>query len=100
MAVKAMRVMKAEKHPGADRLRVYEFQDETGFFLQIVANLQNVYEVGDIAAVAQVGTVLTDDGKESTIAEATLRGVPSYGMALGKVDDAVGSILNERFNAK
>lgn len=81
----AMRAVKAEDHPDADALRVYEFEapgDEHYVNVQVVANLENVYEVGDLVAVALEGSLLKD-GTE--IKPATLRGVPSHGMALGKV---------------
>jgi tRNA-binding EMAP/Myf-like protein len=81
MRVIAMRVAEARQHPNADALRVYKF-GAPGFEngLQVVANMENVYEVGDMAYVALMGCVLKDGTK---ISKAVLRGVESFGMALG-----------------
>lgn len=97
MAVIAMKVVEAENHPNADRLRIYRFDDGSGSLLQVVANLTNVYEVGDVAAVARIGTIM-NDGLE--IKEAKPRNVPSFGMAIGKVEDAVGTDLTAKFNCR
>ena len=113
MSVIAMKITKAEQHPNADRLRVYEAQFPTRFrvhgdgeaaavfpediqTIQFVANLTNVYEVGDIVAVAQVGTVLPPmDGEEGiTISACKIRGVASFGMGLGKDKGPVGCNLD------
>lgn len=77
----AMRAVEALEHPNADALRVYKFEAE-GNTVQVVANLENIYEVGDLVAVALEGAILKD-GTE--IKPATIRGVASHGMALGKV---------------
>jgi len=101
MSVIAMEVMEAFDHPNADSLRVYKFiapgQASKERPLQIVANLENVYEVGDVVAVALVGTVLKD---ETTIKKVNLRGESSYGMALGKVDAKVGENLSDKYEAE
>ncbi|MDJ0533807.1 MAG: RNA ligase family protein [Xenococcaceae cyanobacterium MO_207.B15] len=60
--------------------------------VQIVANLENTYQVGDIVAVALVDSVLKDGTK---IKPSKLRGVYSYGMALGIVTAELGSDLSE-----
>lgn len=91
--IKAMKVVSAEKHPNADRLRVYSVENETGEARVIVANLTNVYEVGDVAAVAEIGSVV--DGVE--IKATNLRGVDSFGMMLGKVDAPVGTDVSDKF---
>src|SRR5262245_57934506 len=96
MAIRAMKVVTAAAHPNADALRVYTMSDGAGGEVQVVANLETVYEPGDTVAVALVGTVLADG---TAIAKAKLRGVLSFGMALGKVEDAVGAELTERFGA-
>jgi tRNA-binding EMAP/Myf-like protein len=85
-----MRVLKAEKHPNADALRVYEFTDDLRTY-QVVANLDNVYEVDDTAIVATIGTILEDG---TTIRETKIRGVISSGMAMGKTDQPVGKELS------
>ena len=97
MAVIVMKVVKAESHPNADRLRVYSFENQVGEAIQVVANLENIYEVGDHAAVASVGTLFSDG---MLIRETKLRGVESYGMAMGKVSEVVGTNLDERFGTK
>lgn len=96
MSVIAMKITKAEKHPNADRLRLYEAQtpDQTVVF---VANLTNVYEVDDVVAVAQIGTVLVLEGEIIKIEHATIRKVESHGMGLGKTDRPVGSNLDALF---
>lgn len=93
MTAQAMRCIKAENHPNADALRVYQFNygEET---LQIVANLQNTYEVGDIVAIIKVGSKLKNG---TVIKSAALRGVKSFGMALGKTDAALGDDLTNKY---
>jgi len=93
-----MRVAEARQHPNADALRVYRFE-APGFDdgLQIVANMENVYEVGDMAYVALVGCVLRDGTR---ISKAVLRGVDSFGMALGpceKMDAEPGCVFTSHF---
>ena len=89
------KVLTAEKHPNADRLRVYNMvetanvymkendQGVTEFFRptrQIVANLTNIYEVGD-----DVNIIIPGEEFEGTVmAETEIRGVKSEGMAIGK----------------
>lgn len=102
MPIVAMKVVRASAHPDpkVTRMRVYEFEDQDGIILQIVANLTNIYEVGDVAAIAKIGTVLVEDGKEMEIARASLRGADSYGMALGKVEEVVGTDLTAKYGAR
>lgn len=95
MPVLSLRVLKADPHPNADRLRIYQFVHQEGP-LQIVANLENLYEVGDYVAVALLGTVL-EDGTE--IKKGKLRGELSFGMALGRTDQPPGTDLTAAFNA-
>lgn len=97
MPIRVMKVVKADQHSNADRLRVYIFENGAGEHLQIVANLENVYEIGDHAAIACVGTVLSD-GTEIKLAKP--RGVESFGMALGKVSEEVDTDLTEKYGAK
>lgn len=97
MPVIAMRVVKAEKHPNADRLRVYSFEGVGGEALQVVANLTNVYEVGDVAAVATVGTILKENGETFEIQPTQLRKVDSFGMALGKTTAEIGTNLTQEY---
>lgn len=96
MPVIAMKVVSAENHPDAKRLRVYQFEDAAGDKIQVVANLTNVYEVGDVAAVATIGTTV----EGMLIKEVSLREIPSYGMAMGKVEAEIGSDLSSQFGAE
>lgn len=93
MSVIAMKITKAGPVPKSDRLRVYEAttEEETIVF---VANLTNVYEVDDVVAVAQVGTVLVLDGEKIEIKPTVIRKTESFGMGLGTVDVPVGTNLD------
>ncbi|MEB3883701.1 RNA ligase family protein [Lyngbya sp. CCY1209] len=97
MPVIAMEVKKAEQHPNADSLRVYGAIAPGYEEIQIVANLENVYEVGDIVAIALNNSVLKDGTK---IKPTKLRGIQSWGMALGKIVAPVGSDLSDRYCQK
>ncbi len=91
MPVFAMEVKTAQNHPNADALYLYNFEAPGCDSVQIIANSENIYSVGDIVAVALTDSVL----KDGTIIKPTkLRGVYSYGMALGKVEAAIGSDLS------
>lgn len=68
-----------DKHTNADRLTVYGMKKSDGNVIQVVANMTNVYEVGDRVNVALPGE--TVDG--FLISETAVRGVLSQGMALG-----------------
>lgn len=84
--------IKVEKHPNADKLMVYGFcylDVPLNLYLdgphlrdvQIVANLTNVYEIGDL-----VNIVLPGETYEGILIEPRkVRGVDSFGMAVGKV---------------
>lgn len=87
MSVKVLKCISAEKHPNADKLRLYKFceSDEIppeGDLIQVVANMTNIYNVGDFVYVALEGAVLTDG---TVIKPTKLRGIESFGMALGLV---------------
>lgn len=95
----ALRVISAEDHPNADRLRVYNlsYRNETPDFeevtKQVVANLTNVYEVGDIVAVCLPG----HDTGDFIIKERKVRGVLSSGMMIGKTDQPVGCQIDHLY---
>ncbi len=91
MPVIAMEVKTAQNHPHADALRVYIFEAPGCESVQIIANLENIYSVGDVVAVALTDSVLKDGTK---IKPTKLRGIYSYGMASGKVEAAIGSDLS------
>jgi len=95
MTTLAMKVVKAEPHPNADALRVYQFSiPEREDTLQIVANMENVYEENDVAIVVLADAVLKDGTR---IKPCKLRGVPSFGMALEKTDIEPGTDLSDQY---
>jgi len=94
MPVIAMQVIEAKQHPDADSLRLYTFSAPEQEPVQVIANLENVYQEGDIVIVALVGSVLKDGLK---IKRTKLRGIPSFGMAMGKTDHPVGTDLSEDY---
>ena len=92
MSVIAMMVSDLQLHKHADMLRVYTMEAPDRNPVQIVANEENIYQKGDLVAVALSGSVLKDGTK---IKPCKLRGITSYGMALGIVDAQLGSDLSE-----
>ena len=92
MPVIAMETIAVEPHPNADALKLYKMQAPGRDEIQIIANLENVYQVGDIVAIALDNSLLKDGTK---IKPTKLRGVYSYGMALGKVEAKIGDDLSE-----
>jgi phenylalanyl-tRNA synthetase beta chain len=80
----AAKVMKIEKHPNADRLRVITLDTGEGIVGPVICGAFNFNE-GDIVALALPGTVIArnihSDAHESfTLGKATIRGVESNGM--------------------
>jgi phenylalanyl-tRNA synthetase beta chain len=89
----AMKVLSAEKHPDADRLRVYTLRSTyKSPILQVCANLTNVYDVGDVVAVCQIGHKVSDD---FMITEKVVRGVLSQGMMIGTIEAVSGDDVTE-----
>jgi phenylalanyl-tRNA synthetase beta chain len=87
------RIESVVPHPGADKLTVTQVDAGAGR-LQVVCGAKN-FQVGDLVALATVGTVLPDG---HSIERATLRGVESEGMLcsareLGLADDASGLLI-------
>lgn len=85
------RIVAAEPHPDADKLRVCRVDDGSAETLQIVCGAPNA-RPGLLAPLARVGAVLPGDFR---IGKAKLRGVASAGMLcsakeLGLSDDAAG----------
>lgn len=78
------RVLSAEAHPNADRLRVCEVDDGSGEMRTIVCGAPNVAE-GQTVALALPGAVMRSG---EALGEAKLRGVVSSGMILA--EDEVG----------
>ncbi|GAB5411979.1 MAG: phenylalanine--tRNA ligase subunit beta [Chlamydiales bacterium] len=73
------KVLKAEQHPDADKLRVATVTDGTETF-QVVCGASNCRD-GLVTAFAKIGAKLTDaQGKEFAIKKGKLRGVESCGM--------------------
>ncbi|MBP0020238.1 MAG: hypothetical protein J7647_22120 [Cyanobacteria bacterium SBLK] len=97
MPVIAMEVKTAEQHPNADSLRVYSTIAPGYEAVQIIANLENIYEVGDTVAIALSNSILKDGTK---IKPSKLRGIQSFGMALGKALEPVGTDLSDRYCQK
>ncbi len=95
MPVVAMKATSKTAHEKTDTLFIYTFESPEQGERTIVANLTNVYEVGDVAAIATEGTFLP--GLE--IKPRKVFGIPSSGMALGKVDAALDTDLTAQFDA-
>ena len=80
------RVLEAEQHPDADRLRVCKVDVGRADPQTIVCGAPNV-EAGQTVAVALPGAVMPDG---STLGEAKLRGVTSSGMILAEDEVGIG----------
>jgi len=81
------RVLEADQHPNADRLRVCMVDIGTGTPQQIVCGAPNV-AAGQTVAVAKPGAVMPDGTKLGT---AKLRGIESGGMILAEDEVAIGT---------
>ncbi len=81
------RVLEAEQHPGADRLRVCLVDVGDRDPAQIVCGAPNV-AAGQTVAVAKPGAVMPDGTK---LVKAKLRGVESNGMILAEDEVAIGT---------
>jgi phenylalanyl-tRNA synthetase beta chain len=81
------RVLEAEPHPDADRLRVCRVEVGAGEPVRIVCGAPNV-AAGQLVAVARPGAVLPDGRRLEAVA---LRGVVSDGMILAEDELGVGS---------
>lgn len=95
MPVIAMTVVDKKAHEQTDSLFIYTFESPALGQKTIVANLTNVYEVGDIAGIAQLGTLLP----EGPIKPRKVFGIDSEGMAMGPVDAAPDTDLSAQFDA-
>ena len=80
------RVLGAEQHPNADRLRVCEVDTGDGEPRTIVCGAPNV-AAGQTVAVALPGAVMPDGTK---LGQAKLRGVQSRGMILSETEMELG----------
>ena len=81
------RVLSAERHPDADRLRVCVVDTGDGDASQIVCGAPNV-AAGQTVAVAKPGAVMPDGTK---LKVAKLRGQSSSGMILAEDEVAIGT---------
>jgi len=95
MPVVAMQVTSKRAHEKTDKLFIYTFASPGQGELTIVANLTNVYEPGDVAAIAILGTRLP----EGEILPRKVFGIDSQGMALGPVQAELDAVLTDRFDA-
>lgn len=80
------RVLQAQQHPDADRLRVCVVDVGDGVEAQIVCGAPNV-AAGQMVAVARPGAVMPDGFK---LGKAKLRGIASEGMILAEDELAIG----------
>ena len=95
MPVRAMKVVSKTAHEKTDQLFIYSFQSPELGERVIVANLTNVYEVGDVAGIALEGTLLPG----LVIKPRKVFGIPSTGMAMGKVEAELDADLTAHFDA-
>ena len=95
MPVYAMKVATKTAHEKTDKLFIYTFQSPALGERTIVANLTNVYEVGDVVAVAQLGTRLPG----VVLKPRKVFGIDSEGMAMGPVTAELDADLTTEFDA-
>ena len=95
MPVIAMKAVSKQAHEQTENLFIYRFESPGLGARQIVANKDNNYEVGDVAGIAVVGTFLP--GLE--IKPRKVFGIPSEGMAMGKVEAELDADVSEQFEA-
>jgi phenylalanyl-tRNA synthetase beta chain len=81
------RVLEADQHPNADRLRVCLVDIGSRSPQQIVCGAPNV-AAGQTVAVAKPGAVMPDG---TTLGKAKLRGIESHGMILAEDEVAIGT---------
>ncbi|HEU4657573.1 MAG TPA: phenylalanine--tRNA ligase subunit beta [Capillimicrobium sp.] len=81
------RVLRAEQHPNADRLRVCDVAVGEGDVAHIVCGAPNV-AAGQTVAVARPGAIMPDGTR---LKKAKLRGEPSEGMILAEDELAIGT---------
>lgn len=90
------RILKCEKHPSADRLKVCEV-DLGGEKTSIVCGGSNVEE-GMLVAVAKIGSQVKwhGEGELVTLEKATIRGVESSGMICGADEIGLGDLFPKK----
>lgn len=95
MPVYAMKCTSRNAHEKTDKLFIYTFESPAQGERVIVANLTNVYEIGDVAGIAIEGTILPG----MVIEPRKVFGIHSQGMAMGKVDASLDADLTAQFDA-
>ena len=95
MPVYAMKVTSKTAHEKTDQLFIYTFESPEQGERTIVANLTNVYEVGEVAGIDIEGTVLPG----VVIQPRKVFGIHSQGMAMGKVQAELDADLTAHFDA-
>ena len=96
------KVLKVEKHPNADRLRIVALSDGKVTINPVVCGAWN-FEAGAIVALARPGAVILHNqhdpaGKSFVVGKAKIRGIESQGMIcsakeLGIGDDGSGIMI-------
>lgn len=96
------KVVKVEKHPNADRLRIIELTDGQNTYGPVVCGAWN-FDVNAIVPLALPGATIPHnqhdpEGKSFTLGTAKIRGVESQGMIcsgkeLGLTDDGGGILI-------
>jgi tRNA-binding EMAP/Myf-like protein len=95
MPVIAMKCTTKTAHEKTDKLFIYTFSSPTLGDKTIVANLTNIYDVGQVAGIAQLGTWLA----EGEIVPRKVFGIASEGMAMGPVNAEIDADLSADFQA-
>ena len=90
-----MQCVEKTAHEKTDNLFIYTFESPALGQKTIVANLTNVYAIGDVAGIAQLGTLLP----EGPIKPRKVFGIDSEGMAMGPVEAALDTDLSQQFDA-
>ena len=93
MSVITMKVIDKKDHPYADALIIYQFEAPNFDPITVIANLENIYNVNDLVDVALIGTKI--DG--IIIYKNKIRGENSFGMALGKSQNELGTNVSEKY---
>ncbi|PDH54384.1 MAG: phenylalanine--tRNA ligase subunit beta [Cryomorphaceae bacterium MED-G11] len=90
IGVVAGKVLKCEKHPNADRLKVTSIDLGNNETSEIVCGAPNIME-GQIVPVAKVGSkIYTNGGDEIKIKKSKIRGVVSNGMVCAEDEIGLG----------
>src|SRR5210317_21429 len=98
------KILKAEKHPDADRLRVCDVDIGSGKSVKVVCGAPNAKE-GLLTIYAPPGAVVPKSQMKLVVSK--IRGVTSYGMLcseselnLSNESDGITELLQEKYNKK